>query len=126
MDRAAGRGHPPHDQRHLVTVGLVPWSLDRPGPDVGFIPGKVAEKLDFVCVHLYPKRARSTRRSRRSGLRGRQAGGDRGDVPAEVLAGRTGAVLEESRAVASGWMSFYWGKTPEEYRQDGTIPGPHC
>src|SRR5262245_27848576 len=43
------------DKRHLITVGLVDWSLDRKGLTSGFVPGKVADDLDFVSVHLYPK-----------------------------------------------------------------------
>src|SRR5437763_941627 len=43
------------DRRHLLTVGLVDWSLDRPGLTSGFVPEKVADDLDFVSVHLYPK-----------------------------------------------------------------------
>ena len=45
-----------HDQRHPVTVGLVPWSLDRPGLTSGFVPKKIAAELDFVAVHLYPEK----------------------------------------------------------------------
>src|SRR5262249_48363263 len=41
------------DQRHLVTVGLVDWSLDRPGLTSGFPPDRVAAELDFVSVHVY-------------------------------------------------------------------------
>ncbi|MCA9204671.1 MAG: cellulase family glycosylhydrolase, partial [Planctomycetales bacterium] len=47
-----------HDQRHLVTVGLVPWSLDRPGLTSGFVPEKVADDLDFVAVHIYPEKGK--------------------------------------------------------------------
>ena len=43
-----------HDRRHLVTVGLVPWSLDRPGLTSGFVPKEIAPELDFLCVHIYP------------------------------------------------------------------------
>src|SRR5256884_3626155 len=43
------------DKRHLITVGLVDWSLDRKGLTSGFVPEKVADDLDFVSVHLYPK-----------------------------------------------------------------------
>src|SRR5580704_2517182 len=43
------------DKRHLITVGLVDWSLDRPGLSSGFVPTKIAADLDFVAVHLYPK-----------------------------------------------------------------------
>ena len=44
-----------HDPRHLITVGLVDWSLDRPGLTSGFVPQQVAEPLDFVAVHVYPE-----------------------------------------------------------------------
>src|SRR5271157_1806866 len=43
------------DPRALVTVGLVPWSLDRPGLQSGFVPQQIAPVLDFVSVHLYPE-----------------------------------------------------------------------
>src|SRR5262249_49659083 len=43
------------DKKHLITMGLVDWSLDRKGLTSGFVPEKVCEKLDFVCVHIYPE-----------------------------------------------------------------------
>jgi hypothetical protein len=46
------------DKRHLITVGLVDWSLDRTGLTSGFVPAKVADDLDFVSVHLYPKKGK--------------------------------------------------------------------
>src|SRR5581483_6615023 len=46
------------DPRHLITVGLVDWSLDRPGLTSGFVPDKVADDLDFVSVHLYPHKGK--------------------------------------------------------------------
>jgi hypothetical protein len=110
------------DRRHLVTVGLVDWSLDRPGLTSGFVPGKIADDLDFLCVHLYPQA---------------------GHVPAawETLAGFAvgkPVVIEEtfplkcslpefeqfldgSRRTAAGWVGFYWGKTPEQYRRSTTL-----
>src|SRR5262245_29211207 len=47
-----------HDKGHLVTVGLVDWSLDRPGLTSGFVPEKIAGDLDFLCVHLYPQKGK--------------------------------------------------------------------
>ncbi len=47
-----------HDKRHLITVGLVDWSLDRKGLTSGFVPEKVAPDLDFLCVHIYPERGK--------------------------------------------------------------------
>ena len=32
-----------------------------------------------------------------------------------------GQFITESRAIASGWIGFYWGKTPAERRQSNTI-----
>ena len=43
------------DKRHLITVGLVDWSLDRPGLTSGFVPAKVVDEVDFISVHLYPR-----------------------------------------------------------------------
>ena len=47
-----------HDDRHLITVGLVPWSLDRPGMTSGFVPERIAADLDFIAMHLYPEKGK--------------------------------------------------------------------
>src|SRR5262245_46086134 len=47
-----------HDKKHLLTVGLVDWSLDRPGLSSGFVPAKIAGDLDFLCVHIYPEKGK--------------------------------------------------------------------
>lgn len=44
------------DQKHLITVGLVDWSLDRPGLSSGFVPSKACGSLDFISVHIYPEK----------------------------------------------------------------------
>jgi hypothetical protein len=41
------------DKRHLITVVLVDWRLDRPGLTSGFVPEKFVNDRDFLCVHLY-------------------------------------------------------------------------
>ncbi len=46
------------DPKTPITVGMVPWSLDRPGLTSGFVPRVVAPELDFVAVHLYPERGK--------------------------------------------------------------------
>jgi len=30
--------------------------------------------------------------------------------------------IERSRPIAEGWISFYWGKTIEEYGEDNGLP----
>jgi len=111
-----------HDPRHLVTVGLVPWSLDRPGLSSGFVPERIATELDFISVHLYPESGRVDEAMET--LRGFAVG--KPVVIEETFPLKCGRpelerFLDASREVASGWIGFYWGKTPEECRRSGTI-----
>jgi hypothetical protein len=101
-----------YDTRRLVTVGLVDWSLERPGLRSGMAPTAIAGPLDFISIHLYPRDGKLA-----------------GDL--ETLAGFSAAgkpvVIEEtfplfcgmdafeefiaaSRKDAAGWIGFYWGK----------------
>ena len=81
------------DQRHLVTVGLVPWSLDRPGLDFGLRAQGDRPRTGF---HRRPPLSREGQDQggvgNAVGLRRGQAGGHRGDVPAEMLAAGVRAV----------------------------------
>jgi len=110
------------DKRHLVTVGLVPWSLDRPGLSSGFIPEKVVGDLDFVAVHLYPEAGKVPEAMET--LKGFSVGKPvviEETFPLRCSAAELGKFLDESRSVACGWIGFYWGRTPEEYRKGKTI-----
>jgi hypothetical protein len=111
-----------HDPARLITVGLVPWSLERPGLTSGFVPERIAEDLDFLSVHIYPERGKL-------------------EEALETLAGFAvgkPVVIEEmfplhsspedlerfiarSREKAAGWIGFYWGKTPDECRASKEI-----
>jgi len=111
-----------HDRRHMITVGLVPWSLDRPGLSSGFVPEKIAGDLDFISVHVYPERGRVDEALET--LRGFAVG--KPVVVEETFPLKCGApeleqFIDRSREVAAGWIGFYWGKTPEECRRAGTI-----
>jgi len=111
-----------HDRRHLVTVGLVPWSLDRPGPTSGFIPREIAGHLDFIAVHLYPEQGKVGEAI--DTLRGFSVGKPvliEETFPLKCPADELGKFIDQSRDVASGWIGFYWGKTPGEYRQPKTV-----
>ena len=106
-----------HDRRHMITVGLVPWSLDRPGLTSGFVPEKIAGELDFVSVHIYPERGKL--REAMATLKGFSVG--KPVVIEEMFPLRCGPAefakfVDQSRGVASGWIGFYWGRTPREYR----------
>jgi hypothetical protein len=112
------------DPHCLITVGLVPWSLDRPGLTSGFPPDKVAERLDFVSVHLYPEQGKLDEALET--LQGFAAVGK--PVVIEEMFnlrcdGPTLATfIDRSKAHAKGWLGFYWGQTAEEYDPPNTIP----
>jgi hypothetical protein len=111
-----------HDRRHLVTVGLVDWSLDRPGLTSGFVPEKVAGELDFVSVHVYPEKGRVAEALKT--LRGFAVGKPvliEETFPLKCSQAEFERFMAGSEAVAAGWVGFYWGKTPEECRRSKTI-----
>jgi len=109
-----------NDRRHLITVGLVPWSLERPGLTSGFVPKQIAPELDFLCIHLYPEKSKT---------------GEALNTLKEFAVCKPVVVEEffplrcsvdelqqfvtQSSGIASGWIGFYWGKTLEECRQSG-------
>jgi hypothetical protein len=111
-----------HDRRHLITVGLVDWSLDRPGLTSGFVPDKVAADLDFVCVHIYPERGKL--KEALETLKGFAVGKPvviEETFPLRCSADELGRFLRESEKVASGWIGFYWGVPPERLRRSKEI-----
>ena len=111
-----------HDERHLVTVGLVPWSLDRPGLTSGFVPEKVVGELDFVCVHIYPESGKVDEAIET--LRGFDVGKPvviEEMFPLRSSAEELGDFIDRSRDHAAGWIGFYWGATPDELRPPQSI-----
>jgi cellulase (glycosyl hydrolase family 5) len=106
-----------HDSRHMITVGLVPWSLDRSGMSSGFVPEKIVDLLDFICVHLYPKQ--SGLEEAMEILRGFSVGKPlviEETFPLKCPVAEHEEFIEKSKGVAKGWFGFYWGKAPSEYR----------
>jgi len=106
------------DPKHLVTVGLVDWSLDRPGLTSGFVPKAVADNLDFLSVHIYPQAGKID--DAIETLKGFAVG--KPVVIEETFPLRCGreefeSFLTKSEGHAAGWIGFYWGTPPEELRQ---------
>jgi Cellulase (glycosyl hydrolase family 5) len=110
------------DPKRLVTVGLVDWSLDRPGLTSGFVPKAVVDELDFLAVHLYPQ-ARQVDAAIET-LKGFAVGKPvlvEETFPLKCSAAELEAFLEKSQGVAAGWIGFYWGKPPAELRKSKAI-----
>jgi hypothetical protein len=105
------------DSRHLVTVGLVDWSLDRKGLTSGFVPAKVCGKLDFLCVHLYPEAGKLDEAAKT--LKGFAVGKPvvvEETFPLRCSPKELDAFIDRAGTDAAGWVSFYWGTPPEKLR----------
>ena len=111
-----------HDKQHLITVGLVPWSLPGKGLTSGFEPERIVGELDFVSVHIYPERdkAAETMETLRGFCVGKPVVIEE-TFPLKCSPDELGRFIEESRPYACGWLGFYWGRTPEQCRKRGTI-----
>ena len=110
------------DQRHLITVGLACWEETfGPGAKSAFQYPDVSAALDFLCVHYFPREGKFDDDLTLLKLY------DIGKplvieeiFPLSAGVGTTEEFIRRSRMDADGWISFYWGTTPEEYdRQPG-------
>lgn len=111
-----------HDRRHLITVGLVPWSLDRPGLSSGFVPEMIVPDLDFISVHLYPEKSKLEQALKT--LDGFAVGKPvviEETFPLKCSMPELERFVHASRKVAAGWIGFYWGMTPDECRRSGQL-----
>jgi hypothetical protein len=105
------------DKRHLITVGLVDWSLDRPGLTSGFVPEKLVNDIDFLCVHLYPETGKLEDALKT--LRGFSVGKPvviEETFPLKCSMAEFGQFLEQSDKHSAGCIGFYWGQSPDELR----------
>jgi len=110
------------DRRHLITVGLVDWSLDRKGLTSGFVPERIVGDLDFVCVHLYPESGKldEGRRTLKAFSVGKPVVVEE-TFPLKCSPKELDGFIVHSGKQAAGWISFYWGKPPEELRRSKNI-----
>jgi hypothetical protein len=110
------------DKRHLITVGLVDWSLERPGLTSGFVPSRIADDLDFLCVHLYPAKDKVGEALKTlSGFNVGKPVVIEETFPLRCSLEEFRSFVEGSKKHAVGWIGFYWGKPPEELRKGRTI-----
>jgi cellulase (glycosyl hydrolase family 5) len=110
------------DTRHLISVGLVDWSLERQGLTSGFVPEKIAGELDFISVHIYPETDKLA--AALETLDGFAIGKPvvvEETFPLKCSTPQLEEFMDLAGKQSSGWISFYWGKSPEELRRASTL-----
>ncbi|MHC4325115.1 MAG: cellulase family glycosylhydrolase, partial [Planctomycetota bacterium] len=107
-----------HDKQHMITVGVIPWAHTWPKARPLFYSKEVGENLDFVSVHFYPKKDEVEKALTALAVY------DIGKplvveemFPLSCGAEELDAFIDGSRNIADGWISFYWGKSIEDYAQ---------
>jgi endo-1,4-beta-mannosidase len=111
-----------HDERHLISVGLLPMGAEGPGGHSGFVPRQIAGEVDFLCTHIYPESGKIEESL--EVLRQFNVGKPvvvEEMFPLNCTAEELAEFIERSREHAAGWIGFYWGKTPQELRTSGMI-----
>jgi len=107
------------DRRHLTTIGAIPWALTFPEAKPDFYSREVSRNLDFVSVHFYPKGGEVKKALKALKVY---------DIGKPILIEETfplacsiedmNQFIDGSKGLASGWISFYWGKTIAEYKAE--------
>jgi hypothetical protein len=111
------------DQRHMITVGLACWEEPfGPGARSAFCDPDVSAALDFLSVHYYPRQGKLA--DDLAILKHYEIGKPlviEEIFPLSANVETTEQYIRRSRTDANGWISFYWGKTPEEYDKEPGI-----
>jgi len=110
------------DKTNLITVGLVHWSLDRPGLTSGFVPKEIAGDLDFLCIHLYPETGKV--KEAIETLEAFNVGKPvliEETFPLKAPLDQFEDFLVQSEKNSAGVIGFYWGTPLEELKKSKTI-----
>ena len=104
---------------HLITIGTIPWALTFPGAKPDFYAPEVGKNLDFVSVHFYPSAGHVKEAVK--ALKVYQVGKPlvvEEIYPLNCPISELAEFIKEARPITGGWISFYWGKTIEEYKNE--------
>jgi hypothetical protein len=112
------------DKSHMITVGLIPWAMVFPGAKPHFYMPETADRLDFVSVHIYPKKGEIDKAL--EVLKSYEMGKPiviEEIFPLAADKAETGDFIEKAAESSAGIVSFYWGATIEENEKKGSIQG---
>ena len=112
-----------HDNRHMITVGVIPWVHTFPKAKPFFYSNEVAANLDFASVHFYPKNGEVEKAL--TALSAYDIGKPlviEEMFPLHCSIDELALFIDASRSFADGYIGFYWGKTIDEYNEKSDIP----
>ncbi len=112
------------DERHMITVGVIPWGHVFPGAKPLFYSPAVGGPLDFVSVHFYPQKDKVPQAL--AALAVYNIGKPlvvEEIFPLQSSVEEVEEFIDGSCAYTDGWFSFYWGKTIAEYQQQADLRG---
>ncbi|HEX6960368.1 MAG TPA: cellulase family glycosylhydrolase [Lacipirellula sp.] len=112
------------DPQSMITVGVIPWAHVWPTARPLFYSPEVGRPLDFVSVHFYPERGEVQKAL--DALRVYEVG--KPLVIEEIFPLKTSGeevlqFIDDSKPIADGWISFYWGETIDECEARGDMAG---
>jgi hypothetical protein len=104
------------DSRHMITVGVIPWAHVWPNAKPLFYSKDVSENLDFASVHFYPKKGEVDKALKALAVYniGKPLVVEE-MFPLSCSIEELEAFIDGSRDIADGWISFYWGKSIDDY-----------
>lgn len=107
------------DRDHLITVGAIPWAMTWPNAKPLFYSREVSEKLDFVSLHFYPKTGEVDKALTALGVYtiGKPIVIEE-MFPMNCSTDDLDKFIEGSKKLAAGWISFYWGKSIAELKNE--------
>jgi len=112
-----------HDDRHMITVGVIPWVHTFPKAKPLFYSKQVAGNLDFVSVHFYPKKGQVHKAL--TALSAYDIGKPlivEEMFPLHCSMDELAVFIDASHEIADGYVGFYWGKTIDQYNEETDLP----
>ncbi len=112
-----------HDDRHMITVGVIPWVHTFPKAKPLFYSKEVAANLDFASVHFYPKRGEVDKAL--TALSTYDIGKPlviEEMFPLHCNMKELAVFIDASRKIVDGYLGFYWGKTIDQYKENTDLP----
>ncbi len=105
-----------HDTKTLTTVGVIPWAFVWPKAESVFYSQD--HPFDFVSIHVYPKSGNLEQEL--AALKTYQIGRPlliEETFPLACNMAEFKQFLNEANPQVNGWISHYFGSTPQEHRQ---------